>query len=132
MESKSSFNYHKVLDSDFESVVENVKSLLAEEKFGIVTETNVQEKIKAKTGKEINKYLILGACNPGLAYEAIQIESRIGVMLPCNVLIRETDDHKIEVAAINPMKTIMNIGKPEMEPLAIKAEKSLRKMIDSL
>ena len=113
-------NYYmnKLVETDFETTIEKLKSALAEQGFGIVSEINMQEKLKAGADKEINKYMILGACNPHGAYRAVQIEERIGVMLPCNFIVRETDSGKVEVAAINPEQTIASIGKAEMKPLA--------------
>jgi uncharacterized protein (DUF302 family) len=109
---------NKLVKTDFETTIENLKSALSKEGFGIVSEINMQEKLKAGAGKDINKYMILGACNPLGAYQALQIEERIGVMLPCNFIVRETDSGEIEVAAINPEQTIASIGEPEMKSLA--------------
>ncbi len=113
-----SFYISKLVATDFKTTIENLKSALAAEGFGIVSEIDMQQKLKAGAGKEINKYMILGACNPHGAYKAVQIEEYIGVMLPCNFIVRETENRQIEVAAINPEQTIANIGKPEMKSLA--------------
>jgi uncharacterized protein (DUF302 family) len=129
---KDNFYYSKVVKTDFDTTVENARNYLMEEGFGIVSEINVQEKIKAGAGKEINKYIILGACNPNGAHRAIQIEEHIGVMLPCNVIVRETNDGSVEVAAVNPQQTIMSIGKKEMKPLADEIGEGLRKAVDRL
>lgn len=113
-----SFYTSKLVETDFKTTLKNLKSVLANEGFGIVTEFNMQEKLKAGAGKDINKYIILGACNPHGAYQAVQIEEHIGVMLPCNFIVRETDNGQVEVAAINPEQTMASIGKPELKPLA--------------
>jgi len=126
------FYYSKTVKKDFDTAVEMAKSFLKDEGFGIVSEINLQEKIKAKTGKEINKYLILGACNPNGAYRALQADEHIGVMLPCNVIVRETNNGEVEVAAINPQQTIMSIGKQELQPLADEIGEGLRKAVDRL
>lgn len=120
------------VDTDFESTIEKVKAKLKEQGFGIVSEIDMQAKLKKGTGNDIPKYTILGACNPAGAYKAVQIEEHIGVMLPCNVVVRETKDGKIEVAAINPEKSMQSIGNPEMEPLAKEISDKLKKALASL
>jgi len=129
---EENFYYSRIVKTDFETTIENAKANLKEEGFGIVSEINLQEKVKAGAGKDMNKYIILGACNPNGAYRAIQIENHIGVMLPCNVIVRETKEGKVEVAAINPQQTIMSIGKQEMKPLADEIGLGLRKAVDRL
>ena len=128
----ANFYYSRIVNTDFDTTIENVRANLKEEGFGIVSEINVQEKIKAGAGKDITKYIILGACNPSGAYRAIQVDKHIGVMLPCNVIVRENDDGKVEVAAINPQQTIMSIGKQELQPLADEIGAGLRKAVDRL
>jgi uncharacterized protein (DUF302 family) len=120
------------VDTDFESTIEKVKLVLKEQGFGIVSEIDMQAKLKKGTGNDIPKYFILGACSPASAYKALQIEEQIGVMLPCNVVVRETMDGKIEVAAINPEQSMQSIGNPEMEPLAKEISDKLKKALASL
>jgi len=129
---KDLFYYSRFVDTDFDTTIEMAKTFLKDEGFGIVSEINLQEKLKAGAGKMVNKYVILGACNPNGAYRAIEIEEHIGVMLPCNVIVRETEDGKVEVAAVNPQKTIMNIGKQEMQPLADEIGRGLQNAVDRL
>lgn len=121
-----------MVDMDFESTIEKVKVVLKEQGFGIVSEIDMQAKIKKGTGNDIPKYTILGACNPAGAYKAVQIEEHIGVMLPCNVVVRETKEGKIEVAAINPEKSMQSIGNPDMEPLAKEISDKLKKALANL
>ncbi len=121
-----------VVDTDFETTIENVKVALKEQGFGVVSEINMQEKLKKGTGNDVPKYTILGACNPTGAYQALQIEDHIGVMLPCNVIVRETSTGKVEVAAINPQKTMQSIGNPDMIPLAQEISEKLMKVLKSL
>lgn len=121
-----------VVDTDFDVTIEKVKAVLKEQGFGIVSEIDMQAKLKKGTGNDIPKYTILGACNPAGAYKAVQIEEHIGVMLPCNVVVRETKEGKIEVAAINPEKSMESIGNPEMEPLAKEISDKLKKALASL
>ncbi len=121
-----------IVETDFEATIENVKSALKEHGFGVVSEINMQEKLKKGTGKDVPKYTILGACNPNGAYQALQIEEQIGVMLPCNVIIRETSNGKVEVAAINPERTMLSIGNPDMIPLAREISEKLKLVLEAL
>jgi uncharacterized protein (DUF302 family) len=121
-----------IVNTDFETTIENVKIALKEQGFGVVSEINMQEKLEKGTGKEVPKYTILGACNPEGAYQALQIEAQIGVMLPCNVIVRETSAGKVEVAAINPQKTMQSIGNPHMIPLAKEISEKLELALKAL
>lgn len=121
-----------VVDTDFETTIENIKSALKEQGFGVVSEINMQEKLKKGTGNDVPKYTILGACNPNGAYQALQIEDHIGVMLPCNVIVRETSDGQVEVAAINPERTMQSIGNPDMIPLAREISDKLKLVLKAL
>lgn len=129
---KKSFYTSKLVETDFETTIEKLKSALAKEGFGIVSEINMQEKLKNGAGKHINKYIILGACNPLGAYQAVQIEEHIGVMLPCNFIVRETDSGQVEVASINPEQTIASIGKPEMKELADEIGVGMKKAMNNV
>lgn len=121
-----------IVDTDFETTIENVKIALKEQGFGVVSEINMQEKLKKGTGNDVPNYTILGACNPNGAYQALQIEEQIGVMLPCNVIVRETSNGKVEVAAINPERTMQSIGNPEMIPLAREISDKLKLVLEAL
>lgn len=121
-----------IVDTDFETTIANVKTALKDQGFGVVSEINMQEKLKKGTGNEVPKYTILGACNPKGAYQALQLEDQIGVMLPCNVIVRETSVGKVEVAAINPEKTMQSIGNPEMIPLAREISEKLKNALKAL
>jgi uncharacterized protein (DUF302 family) len=121
-----------IVDTDFETTIENVKIALKEQGFGVVSEINMQEKLKNGTGNDVPKYTILGACNLNGAYQALQIEEQIGVMLPCNLIVRETSNGKVEVAAINPERTMQSIGNPDMIPLAREISDKLKLALDAL
>lgn len=107
-----------------------VTSELQKEGFGIITEIDLRSKFREKLGKDFRNYKILGACNPKLAYEAIQKESHIGVMLPCNLLVQEHEDGRIEVSAINPMQSIGVIGNSELEGMATQISDKLKAVLD--
>jgi uncharacterized protein (DUF302 family) len=131
-QTEASYYYARTVDMDFDATVQKVKASLKEQGFGIVSEINMQEKLKKGTGKDVGPYLILGACHPPSAYEAMQMEERIGVMLPCNVIVRKTSSGKVEVASINPEMTMKSIGNPKMEPLANEITVKLQKAINNL
>ncbi|MEE4258823.1 MAG: DUF302 domain-containing protein [Bacteroidales bacterium] len=121
-----------IVDTDFETTIENVKAALKEQGFGVVSEIDMQEKLQKGTGNDVPKYTILGACNPDGAYQALQLEEQIGVMLPCNVIVRETSTGQVEVAAINPQKTMQSIGNPNMIPLAAEISEKLKNVLSGL
>ena len=132
LQSNNNYFTSKMVETDFETTIINTKAALKEQGFGIVSEIDMQDKLLNGTGNEIPKYTILGACNPSGAYNALQIEVHIGVMLPCNVIVRETKNDMIEVAAINPEKSMQSIGNPEIEPLAKEISEKLKKVLASL
>lgn len=115
----------------FGEAVDRVTSLLAEEGFGILTKIDVQEKMKAKLGKEMDKYLILGACHPPSAYEAIQNEIEIGLLLPCNVIVYEKEG-EVFVSAIRPSVAMGFVDNPKVEQIAGSVEESLEKVISQV
>lgn len=119
------------VDAEFNLVINRVKEALQEEGFGVVSEIDMQAKLKKGTGNDILPYTILGACNPAGAYRALQIEEHIGVMLPCNMIVRELENGGVEVAAINPEKTMQSIGNPDMKPLAAEISEKLGKVLEN-
>ncbi len=122
----------KKISTDFDQAVQLVTESLKKEGFGVLTEINIQEKLKEKLNLDFRKYKILGACNPGYAYKALQLEDKIGVMLPCNVIIQETKNGTIEVAAVNPIVSMSGINNPKLMEIAVEIEKKLKTVIDKL
>ena len=98
-----SYYLNKILNSSFEETIKKVLEELKKEGFGIITEIDVQATLKNKIGVDFRNYRILGACNPSFAYQALQVEDKIGTMLPCNVIVQSLDDKRTEVAAIDPL-----------------------------
>jgi len=113
----------------FEAVVADVIARLKENGFGVLTDIDVQATLKSKIGAQIGKYRILGACNPHFAHEALQVETRLGVLLPCNVIVRETGDGRVEVASVDPAVAMERIGNPALVSMA---EEVRRLLTDTL
>ena len=105
----------RILPVAFEEVVERTRNALKAEGFGVLTEINVQETLKAKIGVDFPKYVILGACNPALARAALRLENKVGTMLPCNVVVRENGEGQTEVAAIDPVASMQAIDNPALK-----------------
>lgn len=126
-----SYLYKKEIDLKFNEVILRVKEELKKEGFGILTEIDVKKTLKEKLGVEYEDYLILGACNPPFAYNALQIEKEIGLLLPCNVIIYSQKDKTI-VSSINPVKAMSFIDSPELKEIAEEVEKKLKKVIDRI
>jgi uncharacterized protein (DUF302 family) len=108
----------------FEKVVAWVTESLREQGFGVLTKIDVQETLRAKLGVRIDRYLILGACNPVLARQALQIDPQVGLLLPCNVVVR-ADGEEVLVEAVQPDVLVDVTGRPELEPVAAEARRRL-------
>ena len=116
----------------FDQAVEKVTEELKKEGFGILTDIDVKKTLKKKLNLDFQKYKILGACNPPFAHKALQAENKIGLMLPCNVVIQETSDHEIEVAAIDPIASMLAVENPKLKEVAEEARIKLKMVIDNL
>ena len=119
-------NYYiaKTIDGPFEQAIANVTERLKAQGFGVLTDIDVQGTLKAKIGAEIPKYRILGACNPSFAHEALKLEDKLGVLLPCNVIVRETADGKVEVASVDALGVAME--QVEDHPVSVDHTTSVR------
>jgi uncharacterized protein (DUF302 family) len=132
MERPMSYYYSKTFDRPFEAAVAAAREALAREGFGVITEIDVQKTMKAKLGEDIRPYLILGACNPRLAFEALKLEDKVGVMLPCNVAVQDLGDGRTEVAAIDPAASMMAIPNPALKSKAEAVGAMLRAAVDRI
>lgn len=103
----------RTVEGDFDAVVERTRSALQKHGFGVLTEIDVQATLKAKIGEDFRPYRILGACNPVMAHEALKMESHVGVMLPCNVVVQQTDEG-VEVFAVDPAASMQAIDNPAL------------------
>ena len=127
-----SYYFATTLSLPFEEAVQRVTETLKQEGFGIITEIDVKDTLKKKINVDFRNYRILGACNPALAHEALQLEDKVGTMLPCNVVVQEIASGKVEVAAIDPVSSMMAIDNPRLKQAAEKVQAKLRKVIEAL
>jgi uncharacterized protein (DUF302 family) len=116
----------------FEEALGRVTAELKKEGFGILTEIDVQETLKKKLNVDFKKYKILGACNPHFAYQALQAEDKIGLMLPCNVIVQEHAGGEVEVSAIDPIVSMQAIENPALEDIAKQVQAKLKNVIESV
>lgn len=123
------YYFSKTLSVRFDDAVRRTTDALKKEGFGIITEIDVKDTFGKKLGIEFRNYRILGACNPTLAYEALKLEDKIGTMLPCNVVVHETSDHKVEVVAIDPVASMMAVENPALKTAAQQVRERLRRVI---
>ncbi|BEG98974.1 DUF302 domain-containing protein [Bacteroides sedimenti] len=122
----------KILNVSFEEAQSKVVESLKNEGFGVLSEINIHDKLKEKLNIDFRRYKILGACNPAFAYKALQVEDKIGTMLPCNVIIQELAIDKIEVAAVDPVASMLAIENPELEKIAANVQEKLKHAVSSL
>lgn len=127
-------NYHfsKTVPLEFQAAVDKVSAELKARGFGILTQIDVRETLKIKLGVDFRPYLILGACNPPFAYQALQAEDKIGTMLPCNVIVQQHGDGKVEVSAVDPVASMAAIENPALGAIAEEVRSRLKQVIDAL
>jgi len=124
--------YSATTDQSFDETIETVTALLKEEGFGVLTEIDVKDTLKKKLDVDFKKYRILGACNPQFAHKALTAEDKIGVMLPCNVIVEEHEDGQVEVSAVDPVASMQAVENDELHPIADEVRTRLEKVIDQL
>lgn len=115
-----------------DQAIERVEAALAREGFGVLTRIDIAATLKEKIGAALRPYMILGACNPKLAFEALQVEDKVGTMLPCNVVVQETSPGRSEVAAIDPVASMQAIDNPELREAAGHVRDKLAAVIEDL
>ena len=126
------YTFSKILNSDMDSAAQRARDVLAENGFGVLTEIDVRATLKKKIDVDFRPYLILGACNPGFAHKALLAEDKIGTMLPCNVIVQQLDDGRVEVSAVDPMASMASVENPSLGEIATTVQGLLRHVIDSL
>ena len=128
----SDFGFGKVVDVSFDDAIEKVTAELEKEGFGVLSDIDVAAKMKAKLDKDMPRYRILGACNPALAYQAISAVEDIGLLLPCNVLVREDSDDKVHVDFMDPESVLSLVKDPGVAPLATDVKDRLQRVLAAL
>ena len=125
-----SYYLSRTVDAAFDEVVQRVTAALKEEGFGVLTDIDVQATLKVRLGADVPPYRILGACNPSFAHQALQIEDKLGVLLPCNVIVRDAGDGQTEVAAIDPVASMDRTGNPELASIAEEVRVRLQRAVE--
>jgi len=127
-----SYYFSNIINESFDRAIVKVVASLKNEGFGVLTEIDVKETLKKKLDVDFQKYTILGACNPSFAYQALKVENRIGIMLPCNVIVQEISDGQTEVAAVDPVASMKAIENPALLEIANQVQEKLKKVIKSI
>lgn len=126
------YYFSATLPLSFDDAVRRTTEALKAEGFGIITEIDVKETLRKKLGIDFRGYTILGACNPTLAHKALQLEDKVGTMLPCNVVVQEIGDGRVEVAAVDPVASMAAIDNPRLKQLAADVRDKLKRVVASL
>lgn len=127
-----SYYFTKKLNVDFDTAIERVVEELQKEGFGVLTQIDVKETLKKKIDVDFRKYKILGACNPVFAHKALSAEPHIGTMLPCNIIVQESDNNQTEVSAIDPIASMMAVKNDSLGETAMQVHDKLKKVIENL
>ena len=128
----SDFGFGKVVSASFDDAIEKVTAELEKEGFGVLSDIDVAAKMKAKLDKDMPRYRILGACNPALAYQAISAVEDIGLLLPCNVLVREDSSDNVHVDFMDPESVLSLVNDPGVAPLASDVKSRLQRVLEAL
>jgi uncharacterized protein (DUF302 family) len=126
------YYFSKTIDAGFDEAVGRTREALKAEGFGVITEIDVQKTLKTKIDVDFRRYLILGACNPAMAYEALQIEDKVGTMLPCNVVVQDREPGRVEIAAIDPVASMQAIENPGLTEKAAAVGAKLRSALERI
>jgi len=128
-----SYYFNKVIKGvGFDEAVERVTAELKKEGFGVLTEIDVKQTLKNKIDVDFKKYKILGACNPHFAYKALQSEDKVGVFLPCNVIVEEHENGEVEVSAVDPVASMNSVNNKELIDLVQEVQQKLIQVIKNL
>lgn len=126
-----SYTFSRIMITEFDQVVSKITEELKKEGFGVLTEIDIRETLKKKLGVDFRRYKILGACNPDFAYQALNVEPEIGSMLPCNVVVQETEQG-IQVSAVDPVASMMAVHNNELAAIANEVREKLKRVIENL
>ncbi|MEA3477606.1 MAG: DUF302 domain-containing protein [Bacteroidota bacterium] len=126
------YYFNKTINAPIKEVYDRTIEALKDVGFGVITEIDMKEKFKEKLGIDYKKYYILGACNPGIAHEALQMEEYLGILLPCNVIVFEREDRKSEVACVNAVSIMRITGSEELAEVAETVNDKLIQALESM
>lgn len=126
------YHFSKTVSLPFDEAVSAATESLKRQGFGVLTQIDVRDTLRKKLDVAFRPYLILGACNPVMAHQALQLEDKIGTMLPCNVVVQQRDDGKVEISAVDPMASMKAIENPALGEVAAKVRMMLEKVIADL
>ncbi|AXS39070.1 DUF302 domain-containing protein [Breoghania sp. L-A4] len=127
-----SYHISRTVSGDFDDVVARTTQALKDEGFGVLTEIDVKKTLKSKIDVDFRPYLILGACNPGLAHRALSAEDKVGVLLPCNVVVQDKGAEGIEISAMDPAAAMSMIDNAEVREVAVTVRDKLAKVVDAV
>ncbi|MCG1004830.1 MULTISPECIES: DUF302 domain-containing protein [Halobacterium] len=127
-----SYTLDKRVDGEFDNVVERTTNALSEEGFGVLCDIDVQQTLKKKLDEDFRQYRILGACNPPLARQALEEELQLGTLLPCNVVVYETDEGEIGVSAVDPEVMLSVVDNPELDSVAAEVRERFERVLSEL
>lgn len=127
-----SYYNSKVVNYSFDEALIKISEELKKEGFGILTEIDVKETLKKKLDVDFRRYKILGACNPPSAYKALQTEENLGVLLPCNVVVQEKEDGKVQISIVNPMESMQAVQNPQLGEVAGEISQKLNRVLQNL
>ena len=126
------YYFKATLNTSFDDAMAITAEALKTEGFGVLTEIDMQARLKEKVGVDFKKYKILGACNPSFAYKALQTEDLIGIMLPCNVVVTEQGENQIDIAIVDPLAAMMAVENAQLMPIAKEVTDKLHRVIELL
>ena len=128
----TTYHFSRVLEAPFDDVIARVLAALKREGFGVLTDIDVRQTLQAKLQISFRKDRILGACNPPLAHRALQLEDKIGTMLPCNVVVQEHADGRVEVSAVDPVASMQAVGNPDLQDVARTVQTKLKAVLATI
>ena len=126
------YHFSKLVALPMDKAIDHVTAALAGKGFGVLTTIDIAATLKKKLDVDFRPYVILGACNPGFAYKALQQERHIGTMLPCNVILQQADKGHIEVSAVDPIASMQGVGNPALASIAGEVQDMLKQVIEGL
>jgi uncharacterized protein (DUF302 family) len=126
------YSFSTVLNTSYEDAISKVTDALKEEGFGVLTEIDVKSTLKKKLDVDFRKYVILGACNPPYAHRTLLTDLDVGLLLPCNVIVYETDDKKAYVSALNPVSALEVIKSQELRKIAAEVSEKLKRVVEKV